>query len=51
MVLGALLHWRMYRISATQIGDGGEDATGDDVALDPGEPQLDLVEPGPERVR
>ena len=38
-------------MSATQIGDGGEDATGDDLALDPGEPQLDLVEPGPGRVR
>src|SRR5215472_15405493 len=46
MVLGALLHWRMYRMSATRIGDGGEDATGDDVALNPSEPQLDLVEPG-----
>src|ERR1700752_1280396 len=34
-----------HELSA-QIGDGGEDATGDDVALDPGEPQLDLVEPG-----
>src|SRR6202007_325144 len=33
------------RLSA-QIGDGGEDATGDDVLLDPGEPQFDLVEPG-----
>src|SRR5256885_9371384 len=31
---------------STQIGDGGEDATSDDVALDPGEPQFDLVEPG-----
>jgi hypothetical protein len=28
------------------IGDGGEDAMGDDVALDPGDPQFDLVEPG-----
>ncbi|HEX3417389.1 MAG TPA: DUF4440 domain-containing protein, partial [Stellaceae bacterium] len=28
-----------HELSA-QIGDGGEDATGDDVALDPGEPQL-----------
>src|SRR5437764_15210599 len=34
-----------HELSA-QIGDGSEDATGDDVALDPGEPQLDLVEPG-----
>ena len=34
-----------HEISA-QIGDGGEDATGDDVPLDPGEPQFDLVEPG-----
>src|SRR5207237_9561419 len=34
-----------HELSA-QIGDGGEDATGDDVALDPGEPQFDLVEPG-----
>jgi hypothetical protein len=31
---------------SAQIGDGGEDATGDDVALHPGEPQFDLVEPG-----
>ena len=30
-----------HELSA-QIGDGGEDATGDDVALDPGEPQFDL---------
>ena len=34
-----------HELSA-QIGDGGEDSTGDDVALDPGEPQFDLVEPG-----
>ena len=34
-----------HELSA-QIGDGGEDATGDDVPLDPGEPQFDLVEPG-----
>src|SRR5215469_3917249 len=34
-----------HELSA-QIGDRGEDATGDDVALDPGEPQFDLVEPG-----
>ena len=34
-----------HELSA-QIGDGGEDATGDDVALDPGEPRFDLVEPG-----
>src|SRR5262249_57126677 len=34
-----------HELSA-QIGGGGEDATGDDVALDPGEPQFDLVEPG-----
>jgi hypothetical protein len=34
-----------HELSA-QIGDGGEDATGDDVALDPREPQFDLVEPG-----
>jgi hypothetical protein len=41
------MYWRMYRMSfSAQIGDGGEDATGDDVALDPGEPQFDLVEPG-----
>ena len=26
-------------------GNGGEDAAGDDIALDLGEPQLDLVEP------
>ena len=29
-----------HELSA-QIGDGGEDATGDDVPLDPGEPQFD----------
>lgn len=29
-----------------QVGDGGEDASGNDVALDFGEDQLDLVEPG-----
>jgi hypothetical protein len=29
-----------------ELSDGGEDATGDDVALDPSEPQFDLVEPG-----
>src|SRR5499433_2285204 len=34
-----------HELSA-QIGDGGENATGDDVPLDPGEPQFDLVEPG-----
>src|SRR6516165_6096456 len=34
-----------HELSA-QIGDGGEDATGDDVVLDLGEPQFDLVEPG-----
>src|SRR5215472_8357646 len=34
-----------HELSA-QIGDGGEDATGDDVLVDPGEPQFDLVEPG-----
>jgi len=34
-----------HELSA-QIEDGGEDATGDDVLLDPGEPQFDLVEPG-----
>ena len=34
-----------HELSA-QIGDGGEDATGDDAPLDPGEPQFDLVEPG-----
>src|SRR6516165_10597952 len=34
-----------HELSA-QIGDGGEDATGDDVPLDSGEPQFDLVEPG-----
>jgi hypothetical protein len=33
-----------HELSA-QIGDGGEDATGDDVPLDPSEPQFDLVEP------
>jgi hypothetical protein len=31
---------------AGQIGDGGEDAAGDDFALDFGEPQFDLIEPG-----
>ena len=41
------MHWRMYRHElSVQIGDGGEDAKSDDVALDPGEPQFDLVEPG-----
>ena len=34
-----------HELSA-QIGDGGEDATGDDVALYSGEPQFDLVKPG-----
>ena len=40
-VLGAaLMYWHVladvpHELSA-QIGDGGEDATGDDVALDPG---------------
>ena len=34
-----------HELSA-QIGDGGKDATGDDVALVPDEPQFDLVEPG-----
>src|SRR5215472_16761474 len=34
-----------HELSA-QIGDGGENATGDDVALDPGEPQFDLIGPG-----
>src|SRR2546423_15628068 len=34
-----------HELSA-QIGDGGEDATGDDVAPDPGEPQFDLVAAG-----
>ena len=34
-----------HELSA-QIGDGGEDATSDDVPLDPGEPQFDLIEPG-----
>ncbi len=29
-----------------EVGDRSEDATGDHIALDPGEPQLDLVEPG-----
>jgi hypothetical protein len=43
-VLGDLMHWRMYRHElSVQIGDGGEDATGDDVGLDPSEPQFDLV--------
>src|SRR5688500_7867891 len=31
---------------ASEIGDGGEDAAGNDVTLDLGEPELDLVEPG-----
>jgi hypothetical protein len=34
-----------HELSA-QIAGGGDDATGDDAALDPGEPQFDLVEPG-----
>jgi len=29
---------------SAQIGDGGADVTGDDVARDPGDPQFDLVE-------
>ena len=29
-----------------QVGNRGEDAAGDDVTLDLGEPQFDLVEPG-----
>ena len=29
-----------------QIGFGGKDATGDEIALDFGEPDFDLVEPG-----
>ena len=29
-----------------EVGDGSEHASGDDVALDLAEPQLDLVEPG-----
>ena len=46
-VLGDLMYWRMYRHElSVQIGDGGEDAKSDDVALDLGEPQFDLVEPG-----
>jgi len=41
------MYWRMYRHElSVQIGDGGEDAKSDDVALDLGEPQFDLVEPG-----
>ena len=31
---------------ATQVGHGCEEAAGDDVALDLGEPVFDLVEPG-----
>jgi hypothetical protein len=31
---------------ASQVGDGSEDATRDDVAFDLGEPEFDLVEPG-----
>src|SRR5688500_13501547 len=31
---------------ATEIGGRGEDAAADEVALDLGEPDLDLVEPG-----
>ena len=34
-----------HELSA-HIGNGGDDATGDDVPLDPDEPQFDLVEPG-----
>ena len=30
---------------SSQVFDGGEDASGDDVALDLGEPDLDLIEP------
>src|SRR5215831_8252718 len=47
MALGALLYWRMYRISfRRRSATEGEDAACDDVTLDLGEPQLDLVEPG-----
>ncbi len=39
------MYWRTYRHElSVQIGDGGEDAKSDGVALDPGEPQFDLVE-------
>ena len=31
---------------ATQVGDGGEDASRCDIALDLGEPEFDLIEPG-----
>ena len=30
----------------SQVGNRGEDAAGDDLAFDLGEPNLDLVEPG-----
>jgi hypothetical protein len=43
------MYWRTYRRElSVQIGDGGEDPKSDGVALDPGEPQFDLVEPGRE---
>jgi hypothetical protein len=31
---------------AAQVGDGGEDAPRRDIALDLGEPEFDLIEPG-----
>src|SRR5215472_621947 len=45
MALGALLYWRMYRISfRRRSATEGEDAACDDVTLDLGEPQLRLVD-------
>ena len=41
-VLGVLMYWRMSNELSAQIGDGGEDGTGDDVALDPGEPHRSI---------
>src|SRR5262245_47655024 len=36
----------MFAGSVTQTGDRGKDAACDDVALNPGKPQLHLIQPG-----
>jgi hypothetical protein len=46
-VLGALMYWRMYRMSfRRRSGTEVKTPRAMNVALDPGEPQFDLVEPG-----
>jgi hypothetical protein len=46
-VLGDLIYWRLCRHElSVQIADAGADVTGDDVALDPGTPQFELLEAG-----